>query len=578
MARSLFTSLGDFFGGTSSLRAGISSNSARYPRDSASMYTQPSGGDGPGAQSTTSLASTAFPPRPLDSHVLPTHVRQGSTVLRAWKQILRFCDNSYEELRDTLNWGATEDEVDRLQHGLGQALPLAVREWLFCCNGQEIESSASCTDGLFFGLPFLSSESILREWQFWRVVDNDAQTGANPRLRTRMMSCPDHWVRREYSCPGWIPLVTDHMGNYLGVDLMPDPQGGSVGQVIIFGRDFDTKVVVYGCDGQDGWAKFLQLVADELEAGTTFQLEPPSDSDGEEDTIGYQSYFTGGTSGALGGGGDRAGEPNAGFFLIGEYRNWPVLECWADRSVQRWDAAGLTAGRSQTASSSKLPAAPTSAVSSPLTSHTNTLSDPMDPLRANGGGNPHKMPQQPSPSVTPTSSPAREQRRDASGRTRHRAMPAPQPLFDLPTIEDVRAIQATEQARDEPPSSNRTGGLNALRDIANFSFGPSYRTMPAQRTAPLDESVELSFRPSTEGSVPPAEQRAAIVGQRGSRAQHSVIDVSDPLDPTAAMRSTSRLIETPTMEQGSDSPRSMSQKKVPVDHVVTMDEGMSIPA
>ena len=368
------------------------------------------------------------------------------------------------------------------------------------------------------------------------------------------------------------------MGNYLGVDLMPDPQGGSVGQVIVFGRDFDTKVVIYGCDGQDGWAKFLQLVADELEAGTTFQLEPPSDSDGEEDTIGYQSYFTGGTSGALGGGGDRAGEPNAGFFLIGEYRNWPVLECWADRSVQRWDAAGLTAGQTQTASSSKSPATATSTMSSPLTPHTNTLSDPMDPLRANGGGNPHKMPQQPSPSVTPSTSSAREQRRDSSGRTRHRAMPAPQPLLDLPTIEDVRAIQATEQARDEPLSSNRAGGLSALRDIAHFSFGPSYRTMPAQRTAVLDEGVELSFRPSSDGSVPPKEQRATIVGQRGSRAQHSVIDVSDPLDPGAAMRSTSRLIETPAAEQDSDSPRSLPHKKVPVEHVVTMEEGMSIPA
>ena len=42
-------------------------------------------------------------------------------MLRAWKQILRFCDNSYEELRDTLNWGATEAEVDQLQHGLGNA-------------------------------------------------------------------------------------------------------------------------------------------------------------------------------------------------------------------------------------------------------------------------------------------------------------------------------------------------------------------------------------------------------------------------------------------------------------------------
>ncbi|WFD02101.1 Cell wall assembly regulator [Malassezia obtusa] len=522
--------------------------------------------------STASLAGAVFPPRPLDNQILPTHVRQGGTVLRAWGQILNFCDNSYEELRDTLNWGATEEEVDKLQEGLGQSLPLAVREWLYCCNGQEIESNGSCNDGLFFGLPFLAAESILHEWQFWRYVDNDAQTGANPRLRKRMSSCPDSWVRREYSCPGWIPLVTDHMGNYLGVDLMPDPQGGSIGQVIIFGRDFDTKVVVYGCDGHDGWAKFLQLLADELQAGKTFQLEPPSDSDGEEDTIGYQSYFTGGTSGALGGGGDRTGEPNAGFFLVGEYKNWPVLESWADRSVRRWDAAGMTAGRSHAESSSR-PIAMAQSPRSPISPAPDTSLDPMDPLRATKMSGP-AMPQHPSPSATPSTSPSREPRREMVEPRRQRAMPAPQPLLDLPTIEDVRAIQATEQARAEQHSSQRGGRLGGIRDMAPFSFGPAYRTMQAQRAAPTDESVELSFRPSTDRSAQSPGPRSTVVGQRGSRT-HPLTESGEPMEP-AAMRSTSRLIETHAPEHTPDLHRP-SRDKAPAEHVVSMDEEMSTP-
>ena len=113
--------------------------------------------------------------------IFSTNIRRGGSVVRAWDRLKHFCDENYEELRDTLNWPATQEQLAMLQHGIRQTLPQAVCEWLLCCDGQEVESLATCKDGLFFGLPFLGTDDILREWQFWRHVDKDAETGDNPQ-------------------------------------------------------------------------------------------------------------------------------------------------------------------------------------------------------------------------------------------------------------------------------------------------------------------------------------------------------------------------------------------------------------
>lgn len=275
------------------------------------------------------IPSTSFPP-----------------LRHTWNRIKAWSDNVYPELKDTLNWPATEAQIDELEYIIGCSLPPAVRDSYLCFNGQELESNQSCNDGIFFGLPLLSLDQIAEEWRFWRAVDQDPTSGANPKVRQWQSTCPDKWVRAEYSCRGWIPLITDHVGNYLGVDLTPHPSGGGApGQVIIFGRDFDTKVVLWRGEGEGGWGRFLQYVAEELENGEMWTLEEASSgSEDEEDAIGYDSYFSGGGSGASRGGGDRAGEGTACFRMTGEYKGWPVLEAWADRSLRCWEEVGMSAG------------------------------------------------------------------------------------------------------------------------------------------------------------------------------------------------------------------------------------------
>jgi cell wall assembly regulator SMI1 len=257
---------------------------------------------------------------------------------QTWARLHKWLTREYPELGDTLNYGILPQDLEEFEMALGMQLPQPVRESYLTVDGQEAESAAGCSEGLFFGLTFLPLEDVLDEWRFWRDVDNDPATGRNERLKESMKSVPPDWVRREYSQRGWIPLVTDKSGNYLGVDVAPGERG-IAGQVIVFGRDFDTKVVMWRGEGAAGWANWLAGFVEDLENGEGFEIGLNSDgSEDSEDDVGYESYFFDG-SGRTKGEGD--GDGGGGMRLTGEYRGWSVLEAWADKSVKRWRDAGV---------------------------------------------------------------------------------------------------------------------------------------------------------------------------------------------------------------------------------------------
>lgn len=193
-------------------------------------------------------------------------------------------------------------------------------------DGQDVDSGCS---GLFFGLHLLPLEDVMREWAFWRQAEHDPDAGKNPAVLATMASVPPTWIKQLYACRGWLPLLTDRTGNYVGVDLDPGA-GGSWGQVIVFGRDFDRKCVLWKGDGEAGWGKWLASFVDELESGDGWEADKSSSSD-EEDEVGYGSYNGGATS----------GEAGKGLRLAGEYRGWNVLEAWWDRSVRQWEQLGM---------------------------------------------------------------------------------------------------------------------------------------------------------------------------------------------------------------------------------------------
>ena len=278
----------------------------------------------------------------LPIHHDPMHVSLSTPnyppLSRTWNRIRTWLGREYPELADTLNYGILPQDLANIEMQFGFTLPQAVRESYLIVDGQEPESAAGCSDGLFFGLTMLPLEDVFEEWRFWREVDDDPLTGANPQLQDAMQSYPPGWIRKEYSQRGWIPLVADKAGNYVGIDLNPD-EGGSVGQVIVFGRDFDTKVVLWRGDGQAGWATWLASFAEELESGEGYEIGAGNDaSDGSEDGVGYDSYFHDGNARGQGEGGGESG--HGGLRLTGDYRGWSTLDAWADRSLRKWYEVG----------------------------------------------------------------------------------------------------------------------------------------------------------------------------------------------------------------------------------------------
>ncbi|KAG9096225.1 Cell wall assembly regulator, partial [Ceratobasidium sp. 392] len=365
-----FSSISSFFGGQNSSSSGHPSTRNRTltsthdafslpthspvvsNRDSPSFSYPP-----PAAYSPNSNTYDYMPQSTRDNFRRSTlgspNLPSGSTATTAaiWDRLRKFLAREYPELGDTLNYGLAPALLDQVEAELGTTLPRAVRESYLHCDGQEAESGTACAEGLFYGLTLLPLEEVLEEWKFWREVDEDPTTGANPQLLQVMASIPPGWIRKAYSCRGWLPLVTDRAGNYLGVDLAPAEQG-SFGQVIVFGRDFDTKVVMFRGEGEDGWTTWLASFVEELESGEGYEVGAADSASEGSDDIGYESYFYDGSGGSKGVGGARDGaagmkltgapelialsKNKLTFLFAGEYKGWNVLEAFADRSYRRW--------------------------------------------------------------------------------------------------------------------------------------------------------------------------------------------------------------------------------------------------
>ncbi|KAJ7871374.1 hypothetical protein B0H14DRAFT_2723753 [Mycena olivaceomarginata] len=305
-----------------------------YPPQNSPQASSPSYGYTP--TSAGSRQSTLLP-----THHDPLHTPPYPPLNVTWTRLRTWLTREYPELGDTLNYGILPQDLAEIEAQFGFELPPVVRESYLLVDGQEAESAAGCAEGLFFGLTLLPLEDVLEEWRFWREVDDDPSTGANSQLRDSMQSVPTGWVRKEYSQRGWIPLIADKAGNYVGVDVNP-AEDGSVGQVIVFGRDFDTKVVLWAGDGAAGWAKWFACFVDDLESGEGYEIGAGDrdNSSGSDDDLGYESYFYDGNGRGQGDGGGDNGA-GGGLRMAGEYRGWNVLEAWADRSIRKWYETGL---------------------------------------------------------------------------------------------------------------------------------------------------------------------------------------------------------------------------------------------
>ncbi|KAM0789183.1 hypothetical protein ACM66B_000030 [Microbotryomycetes sp. NB124-2] len=309
---------------------------------------------------SAAAAQQAYPPLPAFSQPSSTN---GYPPLRSTFARLRsVLQDQSPALLDSLGepLAPTDPALASLLHAISPYyLPSAVFESYQIHDGQDAFASSVATStgssGLVWGLWWLSLDQVEQEWQFWRRFEHSGgiyglqdqfstTTKSSSKTRTRthpyveddnvtengqgstmttttnfvdgndqdangarapgQSSFPPGWVRAKYSHPGWLPLLTDRCGNYIGVDLDPPPPAapshsrtssitsnssrtddntttsksygtrsyGQPGQVIAFGREIDEKVVLFPGDGHGGWGRFLASFVDDVERGEFAEL------------------------------------------------------------------------------------------------------------------------------------------------------------------------------------------------------------------------------------------------------------------------------------------------------------------
>lgn len=204
------------------------------------------------------MSPNAIPKRPegeakpmLDEDIAPVLAR-----LDAWYAVHLAAD------KYMFNPPATDVQLDAFEQLVGFRMPRSYRQLYKWHNGENDDRW-----GHIYGLPLLTLEHAAADWKSW--TSTLAAFGGN-RYAIPGGGWPEGAVDPAYINPRWIPLTNDGSSGHIGLDFDPWP-GGRAGQVILYGRDEDVKVVLAESLGQ-----FLDWVARLLESGN-FRLKTAAD-------------------------------------------------------------------------------------------------------------------------------------------------------------------------------------------------------------------------------------------------------------------------------------------------------------
>jgi cell wall assembly regulator SMI1 len=166
-------------------------------------------------------------------------------------------------IEDALNPGASKEELDRLEKMIGY-LDDDVRELYSLhngCNGDNLYSMG------LFGFDFMSIDEIISNLNGMGRLHDDENDIENS----------DNKIRANVFNYGWLPIMSDSSGNFIGIDYYPT-ENGTVGQVINFGRDEQEQYVF-----ASSLKEFLEYLMELTKTEGTFECE---EFDGEN-VLGY---------------------------------------------------------------------------------------------------------------------------------------------------------------------------------------------------------------------------------------------------------------------------------------------------
>ncbi|EGW31426.1 uncharacterized protein SPAPADRAFT_72238 [Spathaspora passalidarum NRRL Y-27907] len=293
------------------------------PRKSFNRVNKPTSGDS--NADSQNLLTSENAPHPQQSN------NEGVYEARlAWRHIKNWLGKYSPDMLNSLQDKCTNSDLEEFQKDLNIRLPRAVSEFYKLTDGQSNFGSnnlnAGGDYGLMFGLKLMSLDEIMIMTENWRKIasvfnseisqikqsvnyhelaklptshaisssstnsyKSEGRTSLSSTSSTsssetlshfhipKQRSIPPGAIHETFAHPMWIPIITDEVGNYIGIDLSPPPQGrGVYGQVILFGREFDFKFKV-----ADNWGDFLLIFANDLEIGNWELKTNTKNNDGD---------------------------------------------------------------------------------------------------------------------------------------------------------------------------------------------------------------------------------------------------------------------------------------------------------
>ncbi|KAK6455655.1 uncharacterized protein RJT20DRAFT_145784 [Scheffersomyces xylosifermentans] len=266
----------------------------------------------------------------LDSNYNKNNLEGVHEVKLAWRHIKNWLTTYSPDLAHSLQDKCTNSDLNDFQKDLNIKLPNCLVEFFKLTDGQsDFGNNTNDINGLIFGLKLMPLDEIMISTENWRKVarvlnselsqikqttrinelsklptshnhqnqfkkklsgnsfsrssrssslSTEVSNVSNGNFHIPTQRCiPPGCTHETFAHPMWIPLITDEVGNYIGVDLSPPPNGtGKWGQVILFGREFDFKFKI-----ADNFGDFLLIFANDLEIGNWEIKRDRKNNDGD---------------------------------------------------------------------------------------------------------------------------------------------------------------------------------------------------------------------------------------------------------------------------------------------------------
>lgn len=151
---------------------------------------------------------------------------------KTWEKIEKWLETNAKHVFDSLQPGATDEEIAKTEEYLGVKFPKEVKEVYKIHNGQYSGKML----GFIEGREFLSLEEIKSQWQIWKELVEGGDFEGNEGE-------PDGPVKPDWYNLKWIPITYNGSGDHHCIDLDP-AEGGNVGQIIEMWHDEATRTVV----------------------------------------------------------------------------------------------------------------------------------------------------------------------------------------------------------------------------------------------------------------------------------------------------------------------------------------------